>query len=327
MAKKPYIPGYSRKDKQPGISEKVINILKIINLIESRKYPDVKTLALECEVSERSIYRYLNIINTLVTVVFDREKGGYRFEPPDARKVIPLEPNELALIAALKDLTSQIGSPVKETFQNIMSKFISIRQDFPSSHLMLSPLSVSIKRDVFEQISRAIKDSRRISIKYHAINTDEVTRRKVDPLGLFFYDGIWFLYAYCHLRKGYRWFALDRIIALRILKERFKRPEALKIEDFLQDAFRFWQEDRGNVEVTVIFLKPIADIIKRKSSWHPTEQREILPTGDVQLTFNLSSTREIKWWIYSWLPYVKVVRPETLKDEIRKELRTALKMI
>ncbi len=327
MKRKPVTSYSARKGKLVGISEKVINILKIVNLLEQKRYPDIRTLAEECEVSERSIYRYLNIINTVVTVVFDRERGGYRFEPPDARKLIPFDTSELALLAALTEFTSQLGSPLKETFQGIMNKFATIKETATSYHIMYTPLSVSIDTELFEYISKAIENSNRIRIQYHAINTDELTKRKVDPYGLFFYDGIWFLYTYCHLKNDFRWFALDRIKNLRVLKERFKKPDEIDMGKMLRHAFRFWQEDRGKETVRVRFQKPVSEIIKRKSSWHPTEKRKILPTGEVELRFELSSTKELKWWIYSWLPYVQVIEPESLREEMKKELRAALKRI
>ncbi|WP_082673588.1 HTH domain-containing protein [Thermodesulfovibrio aggregans] len=45
-----------------------MNILKILNLNEQDKHPTVKELAQICEVSERSIYRYLYILNQVVPI-------------------------------------------------------------------------------------------------------------------------------------------------------------------------------------------------------------------------------------------------------------------
>ncbi len=74
MPKKPSIKKEAlnkRKEKPQGIGEKVINILKILNLIEQDRHPTVKELAQICEVSERSIYRYLYILNQVVPIVYD----------------------------------------------------------------------------------------------------------------------------------------------------------------------------------------------------------------------------------------------------------------
>ncbi len=71
MPKKPSIKKGStkqRKEKPQGVAEKVINILKILNLNEQDKHPTVKELAQICEVSERSIYRYLYILNQVVPI-------------------------------------------------------------------------------------------------------------------------------------------------------------------------------------------------------------------------------------------------------------------
>lgn len=80
----------NKRQKPTGIAEKVINIMKILNLIERGKHPSAKELAERLEVSERSIYRYLYVINQIVPVVYDSKLGGYRLTNPEARRIIPV---------------------------------------------------------------------------------------------------------------------------------------------------------------------------------------------------------------------------------------------
>ncbi len=54
-----------KQHKPPGISEKVIRLLHIYTMIAKKEYPSVQRLKEEFEVSERSIYRYLEIINMI----------------------------------------------------------------------------------------------------------------------------------------------------------------------------------------------------------------------------------------------------------------------
>jgi predicted DNA-binding transcriptional regulator YafY len=117
-----------RRDKPAGITEKVINILKILNLIEQGKAPSVRILSEVCEVSERSIYRYLNILYSIVPIFYDSKLGGYRFENERALKVIPFEKKEIALLSSLMDLISKSGKDIQKTFKGIIEK-IYICQD------------------------------------------------------------------------------------------------------------------------------------------------------------------------------------------------------
>jgi len=317
-------PAGKRKDKPHGISEKVINLLKIIRALEEQKYPSVRQLAEECEVTERSVFRYLNIINSVIPVVFDRQKNGYRFTNKDAIKTLPLSREEFALLISLSEVASQMGSSFKDAFQRIMKRILPVGDSVKVFNVVMSSIEVDIDETLFNAITEAIVEKRRVRFQYHGVNTSETTTRKVDPYGLFYYDGIWFLYGYCHLRKAYRWFGLDRITSLRVLKERFNRLNEDEIQKNLRNAFTFWQNEGDVTEVTVRFMKPASDVIKRKKKWHNSEERKVLPDGEVELTFRVSSVDELKWWLYGWLPYVKVLKPEWLREQIKKELKEAI---
>lgn len=76
----------------------------------------------------------------------------------------------------------------------------------------------------------------------------------------------------------------------------------------------------------VVFSPEISEIIKRKPGWHLSEKRKELPDGSLELTFRLSGLEEIKWWLYSWIPLVKVIEPERLKEEMKRDLEKSLEI-
>lgn len=327
MAKKPKIKEESykkRKDKPAGITEKVINILKILNLIEQGKAPSVKTLAEECEVSERSVYRYLNILSSIVPIVYDPKKKGYRLENEKALKVIPLEKEELALISSLMDFLLKSGRELSLVFKGLLDKLFTCTKDgsvsTESVYKFITPSQGETK--LFREVSRGLMEQRQIKIIYHSLNTDEVTERIIDPYGMLYYDGIWFVFAYCHLREDYRTFALDRIKELEILNTHFKKPEDFKLNETLSESWGLWQGDIKTVKVR--FSKDISEVILRKPKWHPSQKTEIKDDGSVELTFNVSGIDEIKWWLYSWIPHVKVLYPEELREQLIGDLKKAL---
>ncbi|HOA84375.1 MAG TPA: WYL domain-containing transcriptional regulator [Thermodesulfovibrio thiophilus] len=320
-------PENRRNDKPAGISEKVINIIKIIRLIEEGKYPSVRNLAEDCEVTERTVYRYINIINAILPVLFDRKKKGYRFEHPEALKLFPLDKEEIALLATISDMAAQTGFPLKDACERIMKKILPNKSQEPTYRMLISPVQVSIDENAFKVISEAITSTRRIEIEYQSINTKKKTTRKVDPYGLFYYDGIWFVYGYCHLRKAHRLFALDRISSIKVKEEIFNKPEVDELNKSLESNFVFWQKDGKLHDVVVRFTPPVADVINRKNMWHPSEKRRILQSGEVELSFRVSHVDELKWWIYSWIPHVRVIKPSWLKEEMKKELDKAIKLL
>jgi predicted DNA-binding transcriptional regulator YafY len=71
-------------------------------------------------------------------------------------------------------------------------------------------------------LTSAAQFTRRVHVRYQG--TEDVTERDVDPYGVVFHQGRWYMVGWCHLRNDVRIFRLDRIVALEQLDETFARP-------------------------------------------------------------------------------------------------------
>jgi predicted DNA-binding transcriptional regulator YafY len=88
-------------------------------------------------------------------------------------------------------------------------------------------------RQRLQVLREAFEAKRVLELDYHSLD-DVRSRRRVRPLGVFFWDAVWTLAAWCELRDDFRSFRVDRIAAVDVLDERF-RDEAGKT---LADLFR-----------------------------------------------------------------------------------------
>jgi hypothetical protein len=70
--------------KPAGVSEKVIRLLEIYTMIAQKQFPSVPSLKEHFHVSERAVYRYLEIINMIDGIEYDRDRKP--FMPRAARK-------------------------------------------------------------------------------------------------------------------------------------------------------------------------------------------------------------------------------------------------
>jgi len=320
-----------RRRRQTDLSDKVIGIMTIIREIEQGRYPSVQKLADELELSRRTILRYIRAIEAVVPLVYDRKKGGYTLLNREAVKLIPLRHEELAVLVVLYDMAFHMGGPVNRYFQGILKRLQACSapavRDFSeiasSFHIIMPGGSEHSDESLFRDIVEGIINHRRLFIQYHGITTRERTKRKVDPYALVLHDGFLYLYAYCHKRKAFRWFGLDRIESLVVLEEEFDRKEDFNIEEELKNSWQMWQGGKV-MDVTLRFSNEVAPRILRRPFWHPSEERRELSDGSVELRLKVDGTEEIKQWIYSYLPHVEVIEPPGLRSEIVKELRKAL---
>lgn len=86
------------------------------------------------------------------------------------------------------------------------------------------------------QLKSAVRDGRRVHLVYQSQSKEEVTERDVDPWGVFFSGGRWYLVGWCHLVQDERTFVLDRMKNLTVLS-----TPAVGPEDF--DPTRFQDVD------------------------------------------------------------------------------------
>jgi predicted DNA-binding transcriptional regulator YafY len=315
-----------KKPRPAGISEKVIRLLEIYPIITQKHCSSVPSLREHFHLSRRSIYRYLEIINMIDGIEFDQDRKGYTFTDGDRIKKLTLSDNELLVLLAASEAVSHLGESFGHGCQELMNRMTAAaKKAGPGAKIPIAvkiPEAVGNRKqgDYFAIMSASLNERRAIDLVYRAQATKEVTHRLVDPYGLVFYDGIWTLVGYCHLRKGIRTFAFDRIIDVKERYLYFKPQESFDLDEYLSHSWGIVDDEE--VTVKVRFTAKAADYVLRKK-WHPSEQREMFPDGGVELAYTVAGIDEIKHWIYSWLPNVEILEPVWFREQAAEELSEA----
>ncbi len=86
-------------------------------------------------------------------------------------------------------------------------------------------------RERIDALERAAEQCRRLSLAYRDAE-GHATERTVRPLGLWFWDKVWTLVAWCELRDDFRVFRLDRIDAMADTGETFRPERGKTLRDF-----------------------------------------------------------------------------------------------
>jgi len=319
-----------RKPQKPaGISEKVIRLLEIYTMIAHGKYPSIASLTEHFGVTERTIFRYLEQINIIDAVEFDKERNGYRFTDGDRIKKLRLDDQEMITLFTAGEALAHLGTAFRTKFQGVLVKMFSSSDKFAEKEkipIIVKTPNATINekiQDCLMTISLCMKEKRSVSIVYRAKGAKEATERIVDPYGLVFYDGVWILIGYCHLRKELRSFAVDRIIGLTGRFLYFEIRGGFDLDEYIAGSWGVIHEEL--VTILLRFKATVSEFILRKEKWHPSEKRKRLSSGDIELTFTVAGVNEIKRWIYSWFPNVEVIKPAWLRKQVQEELRLSIK--
>lgn len=90
--------------------------------------------------------------------------------------------------------------------------------------------------DFFNLTKKSLEENFKIEIQYFNPHKLEVTERVICPYGIIFEDGVWYLIAFCELRKEIRWFRIDRIKNAVLKAERFHVPGDFIIEEYKNES-------------------------------------------------------------------------------------------
>lgn len=147
--------------------------------------------------------------------MFDFDADGlYADEPwvklihdPAAKVKRRFEPQELAtVITGLSTLRAFRSAEDIEVLDRLSAKLLGTDLAGSETHQPSHPTVAAIRR--------AIDRQTQLELSYFAENADAPEHRTVDPLRLEVHGAMAYLSAYCHLRKGMRWFRHDRIVSI-----------------------------------------------------------------------------------------------------------------
>ncbi|HEX8033584.1 MAG TPA: YafY family protein [Ktedonobacterales bacterium] len=248
-----------------------MRLLTALDLLQARSSITAVELAERLNVNTRSVRRYITTLQDIgIPIVAERGRyGGYRLRPGFKLPPLMLSDDEalavtLGLLAArglgLGDAVPAIEGALAKVERvlplALRERVQAVRQtvviDVGNADLRVSEAiapTMPAARNVL-MLSSAAQQGHRVRLRYQArdIADGSTTDRAVDPYGLAYCDGRWYLVGYCHLRGAIRIFRLDRIVQLQAGEERFTRPERFDSLGYAIQAFAAIP-DRWLVEV------------------------------------------------------------------------------
>ena len=211
-------------------------VLTVLELLQSRQRISGPELATRLEVDTRTVRRYIMMLQDLgVPVEAERGRyGSYRLRP--GFKLPPLmftDDEALALtlgLLAARKMGLTVAAPAVEgalaKIERVLPTTLRTRVQAVEETLVFdfTPSSAVPNNEVVVTLCAASQQGRRVEMCYRNWNSSEETRRTVDPYGLVFRSGFWYMVGYCHLRADLRTFRLDRIVSTEMNEESFTRP-------------------------------------------------------------------------------------------------------
>jgi proteasome accessory factor B len=309
-------------------------MLRIHQALRAGNFPNASTLALELEVSTKSIQRDLEFMRDRLglPLEYDGRRWGYHYtEEVSSFPTLQITEGELfALLVAEKALQQYRGTHFEKPLLSAFKKMAASLPDTISLNLADWEQTISFRTsaepilnlEIFDAIAKAAAQRQQLRLTYRKPGQQQSEQRVIDPYHLANINGEWFLFAFDHLRKAIRTFAPARIQAIAYSGQTFTRPQKFSLQRSLRDSFGV-HSAQGNFDVVIRFNARVADYIREKK-WHESQQLLGLKDGGVELQMKLSSLVEIERWVLSWGGDAVVVKPRELAGAVKRSARKIL---
>jgi predicted DNA-binding transcriptional regulator YafY len=223
-------------------------LFRIVQLLRSGRLQTAKNLAEKLQVSHRTIYRDVQDLQLSGVPITGEAGVGYTLRrdfdiPPlmfdreeiaalvlGARMVEAWGGNALTQAAnrALRKIEAVLPAELRENVDDVLLYAPGFR----------APAEVRRKLDQLHTAAQY----RQVVLVAYAREDGQPSVRRLHPLALYFWGGVWTLAAWCELRVDFRSFRVDRMQHLDVLGETFTPRAGQTLADYLKRV----REDTGS---------------------------------------------------------------------------------
>jgi predicted DNA-binding transcriptional regulator YafY len=307
------------------MSNVATRLISLILLLQSRSLWKAGELAEELNVSERTVHRYMAMLEEMGIPIYS-ERGPYGgFSLMRGYKLPPLifTAEEATVLYMGAGLVEQVwGQVYQDAVTGVTAKLDNVLPDDlrhqvaeVQQSLVVSGLAARDYRPwapTLQVLRESILRHRSVRITYRSFALEE-TCRDVEPYALTFRWGLWYLVGYCKLRDDMRSFRIDRISDVVALRDAFTVPQGFSARTYIEREMRF--ENRYTV---VAHLDEHAAARAREHMGHWTEITDH-EDGSATLRMQVSDFDWATGWVLSHGGRVQVLEPPELVARVCAE--------
>lgn len=251
-------------------------VLALLELLQARPGLTGPELADRLEVDVRTVRRYVAALEGLgVPVVAERGRyGGYRLLPGYKLPPLMLSGDEavavvLGLLAAERTgmhAAAPAVASARAKVERVLPAELRNRVAAVAGALGFTTAArdgTAPAADVLLGLGEAVRDRRRVRLAYRSWRGEESTR-ELDPYGLVFHSGRWYVTGHDHRRGAVRTFRLDRVARVAPTGAGFAAPEGF---DPVAHVVAGLAEVPYRLEVEVLVHGPPVDVARRWPAW------------------------------------------------------------
>lgn len=289
-------------------------LFEIVYILLEKKLTTAKKLAEHFEVSQRTIYRDIEILSSAGIPIYTNKGkgGGISILPNFVLNKTALNDNEKAdILSSLQAIDAISPDKTTTAIKKLSSLFGGANTDWIEVDFS-SWVNADEEKRLFSDIKSAILNKQKVAFAY-SNSKGKNSNRTVEPLKLCFKGQAWYLYAYCETRNDFRFFKLSRIKNLYLHKDTFKRNAPTHIFS-------------ENIDYKDEFINLKLNISQKMAYrvYDEFKDYELLSDGSFVVEFSYPKGKWLYSYISSFGEECKILEPEDIRQEYIMQLKNTL---
>ena len=317
--------------------DKFDRIFQLHAILNGRRTPiPIEDLMARLGCSKATLYRAINTLKDRLhaPVEPDANVGGfkYRHDSNEAYQLPGLwfTPSELQALAVLQRLLANLGPGLLEDHLAPLTKRIDelvarkkLNLTEAAKRLRMPGVAARNVGPAFQIVVSATLQRRKLWMQYHSRTRDEHTERVVSPQRVIHYRETWYLDAWDEKRDELRTFSIDRIRTPRVMDDRAVDVPEDQLDQHFTTGYGIFG-GKANKTAVLRFTPERARWVADEQ-WHPQQEGRFLDDGQYELHIPYRESRELVMDILRHGGNVEVVEPQELRDEVKREMVSALR--
>lgn len=198
---------------------KIEYVIRILFDLMSKKTVSATYISEKYGISKRSVYRYIECLERAGVPLYSTRGKNGGFSVMDTYRLSSTFMTVKEFEATIKALTAIENTVPDPVLSGAVSKLKASRKnEFSGFEIKSGGLVIDAApwgdahgyKSKMAVVMKCIEDCKCLFLRYHDRN-GEVTERTVEPHVIVFKQGLFYLYAFCRLRREFRFFKLGRI--------------------------------------------------------------------------------------------------------------------
>lgn len=311
------------------------------NYAKTSRLAEVCSEKLGIPISVRTIQKDIldlvedTVLQIYAPIQYSKTKKAYYY-PENVDNIFPAielnedEINALIFYGKIHNQYKSLG--LFQDIKNAIEKIIdntNIKQEhkdfFTSQPLILIENTPRLKgSEQLVKITQALKQERQIIFDYKKFRTTKSTEHKLSPYLLKEDKNMWYVIGYYEMLDTIKTFAIDRMSKIRLLD-----TNCIKKEFNPQEYFKYSIGITANLEIApievILSFKPKQGDYIKTLPIHQSQQILKDNKNELRISIKVKPTYEFYSKILSYGADMKILSPESVKNEYKEKLVAALK--